>query len=188
MGRLKPGAPFFLSNQQRLVDALVESPISRGAGSGACLPLGSVPILRENRISARGCAKMNETRSAANSSWSEALKRFSAVLMQGLDYRLDLLILEFQEEKQRLLGVLFLAMIAAFAALLGFLCINLLVVMLFWETHRVLVVVLMCVFYIATALSIVMWLRHRLRSEPDPFSASRSELRKDLSLLEGDEK
>ena len=131
---------------------------------------------------------MNETRSSSNRNWSEALKRFSAVLLQGLDYRLDLLSLEFQEEKQRLLGALFLAMIAAFAAFLGFLCLNLLVILLFWETHRVLVVVLMCVFYIAVALSIGVWLRHRLRSEPDPFSASRSELRKDMSFLEGDEK
>ena len=131
---------------------------------------------------------MNETRSSSNRNWSEALKRFSAVLLQGLDYRLDLLFLEFQEEKQRLLGALFLAMVAAFAAFLGFLCLNLLVILLFWETHRVLVVVLMCVFYIAAALSIGVWLRHRLRSEPDPFSASRSELRKDMSFLEGDEK
>lgn len=131
---------------------------------------------------------MNKTSSSSNRKWSEALKRFSAVLVQGLEYRLDLLTLEFQEEKQRLLGALFLAMIAAFAAFLGFLCLNLLLILLFWETHRVLVVVLMGVFYIGTALSIVLWMRDRFRSEPDPFSASRGELRKDMSFLEGDEK
>jgi uncharacterized membrane protein YqjE len=130
---------------------------------------------------------VNQTISSSNKKWSEALKRFAAVLGQGFEYRLDLLFLEFQEERKRLLSALFLAMVAAFAAFLGFLCLNLLVILLFWETHRVLVVVLMCVFYIGTAISIVLWLRNRLRNEPDPFSASLGELRKDLSFLEGDE-
>lgn len=129
---------------------------------------------------------MNKTRSDSSSGWSEALKRFAAVLVQGLEYRLDLLFLEFQEEKQRLLGALLLAMSAAFAAFLGFLSLNVLLILLFWDTHRILVVALMCLFYIAVALSIVFWLRQRLRTDPNPFSTSLSELRKDLSFVEGD--
>ena len=129
---------------------------------------------------------MENSGSSSNREWSDPLKRFAAVLVEAVDLRLDLVLLEFQEEKRRLLGSLFLAMVIAFLAFLGFLCLNLLLVMLFWETHRVLVVVLMCVFYLGSALSIFIWLRSRMRSESEPFSATRGEIHKDLSFLKGD--
>ena len=129
---------------------------------------------------------MKDTASSSERKWSHSFRRLSAVLVDGLECRLALLALEFQEEKQRLLGGLILALAAAFAAFLGFLCLNLLLVLLFWETHRIPVVILMCGFYIAAALFTGAWLRHRLRTEPDPFSTSLGELQKDLSFLKGD--
>ena len=71
-----------------------------------------------------------------DSRFLDALKGLWRSLLVGLTQRFDLFSLELEEEKRRLLTVIFLVMVAAFSAFLAFLCLNLVVILLsedFWR-------------------------------------------------------
>ena len=66
----------------------------------------------------------------------DALKQLSRSLLEGLGQRLDLLSLELDEEKRRVFGVIFLAIVSAFSAFIALLCLNLAILLLSWDSHR----------------------------------------------------
>ena len=129
---------------------------------------------------------MNTPRTASGISWTQALRQLGAAMLEGLTFRLDLASLEFQEEKQRLFSTLFLTLASAFLAFLAFVCVNVLILVLLWDTHKIAAVVSMTVAYLALAIGCALWLRHRLRHAPEPFAATLEELRRDAQSLGGD--
>ena len=110
-----------------------------------------------------------------DSRFLDALKRLWKSLFEGLGQRFDLFSLELEEEKRRIFGVVFLAMVSAFSAFIAFLCLNLVVILLSWDGNRLLVVVLMAAFYLLLSAGVAVWLRHRIRNAPQPFSATLEE-------------
>ena len=75
--------------------------------------------------------------------------------------------------------------LAALFLTMGLLLAAFLVVVLFWDTHRVLAAGGVTLLYLGIGLAAVARLLEMQRNSPEPFSATRSEFAKDLNLLRG---
>ena len=128
-----------------------------------------------------------ETKTNDDSRFIMAVRRLWKSLLEGLTLRADLFSLELEEEKRRAMTVAFLAMVAAFSAFMAFLCLNLVVILISWDGNRLLVAVLMAAFYLAVAGGAALWLRHRIRTSPQPFAASLEEFRKDCASISSED-
>lgn len=117
---------------------------------------------------------------------SGLVNRARRVLDSGLalaQNRLELVSVELQEEKHRLVELLLWAMLAAVGGVLALVTGTLAVVVLFWDTARELVLAGCAVFYLALALGAFTMLRRRWIKSPPPFATSLDELRKDRGCL-----
>jgi uncharacterized membrane protein YqjE len=117
------------------------------------------------------------------SKFADSLKRINAAAWQGLEYRFELLATELHEEKQRLLILGALTQVALFAAFMAFLCLNLLVLVVFWDEHRVAAALILAAFYLLVASAGGLYVHRRARNAAHPFSASLEELRKDRAAM-----
>src|SRR5258706_11958217 len=109
--------------------------------------------------------------------------RLLKTLVNLLENRLELFLIEIQEERVRLVDVLLLAAMGGLAALMTLILITLTVVVIFWENHRVLVLVLLTLAY-ATTAAVAFWtLRSRL-NRWRAFTANLEEIKKDRAWVE----
>ena len=112
-----------------------------------------------------------------------SLRRLTATAVDILRTRLELLAAEVQEEGLRLAQIAFWALLALFFLVLGAIMLTLLVVVLFWDTHRIMVVALLAAVYVGVGLAIGFWVRTKLRAGSKLFSASLAALAKDHEHL-----
>lgn len=112
-----------------------------------------------------------------------SLRNLAAHAVAILRTRLDLLATEFQEERLRLAQVAFWSVLALVFLSVAVVMFTLLIVVVFWDTHRVTVVALLAVGYLVLGLGIGFWVRSRLRSKSPLFSASLAQLAKDHEQL-----
>jgi uncharacterized membrane protein YqjE len=109
--------------------------------------------------------------------------RLLKTLVNLLENRLELFLVEVQEERVRLVEALLLAVAGGVAALMTLILITLTVVVIFWDSHRVLVLVLFSLAY-ATATAVAFRkLRARL-NRWQAFTASLHQIKKDRAWLE----
>ena len=109
--------------------------------------------------------------------------RLLKTLVNLLENRLELFLVEVQEERVRLVEVLLLAAMGGLAALMTLILITLTVVVIFWENHRVLVLVLFTLAY-ATTAAVAFWtLRSRL-NRWRAFTATLEQIKKDRAWLD----
>jgi uncharacterized membrane protein YqjE len=113
----------------------------------------------------------------------QSLRKLAATLVALLQTRLELLATELEEERVRLVQVLLWGCIALAFLLLGVVMLTLFVVVLFWDTHRVLVSGLLALTFIAIGLAAVAVARSRARARSRLFSASLAELANDREQL-----
>jgi uncharacterized membrane protein YqjE len=66
---------------------------------------------------------------------------------------------------------------------LGLLLAALLVVVVFWETHRVAAAAAVTVLYLAIGTWALLRLKEKARASPPPFEATLAELARDLEML-----
>ena len=97
--------------------------------------------------------------------------RLWASVLEGLHLRVELFALELGEERKRLTDLALSALIAVFAVFMLVLSLNLLLLALFWDTHRVAVAVGSCALY--AVLAGCAWAYHlrRSRRQGAPFAA-----------------
>ena len=112
-----------------------------------------------------------------------SLRNLVATAVGILQTRLELLATEVEEERLRLLQIALWAVIAVFLLALGILTLTLFVVILFWDTHRVLVTGLLAVLYLVLGAAIGLAARSKARAKSKLFSASLAELAKDREQL-----
>lgn len=98
--------------------------------------------------------------------------------------RLEILIGELELEKLRLTRMLVLGMAAVFFAAMALVFLTLLVLMLFWDEHRLAALGGISAFYMVLTAGTVWWLRRGMRRKSRLFSVSLGELRKDQLELE----
>ncbi|SFC66554.1 phage holin family protein [Massilia yuzhufengensis] len=115
-----------------------------------------------------------------------AVGRISANFLDLARTRLELATIELQEGTQRLVGYLAWALAAAVLALFALALVVLFVLVLFWDSHRLLAVGgLAAVFALGCAIA-VMKLRAGLAARPPLLPATLAELRKDAAALKGE--
>jgi uncharacterized membrane protein YqjE len=97
--------------------------------------------------------------------------------------RLEIISTELQEEVGRAAELLLWAFVALLAAGIGLFLGALVLIVVFWDTHRLLVSLLVMGFFFLLALAAVLVLRARLKSRPRLFEATIAEFARDREHL-----
>lgn len=126
---------------------------------------------------------MAEESGAAGGGLFASLKALSANLLGIVQTRLELLATDIAEERERIITLLVLAVAALFSIGVGVVLLAILVVVALWESHRLIALSGMIVFFLMTGAGIGWIVLHRLRSHPRPLDASIAELTKDRQDL-----
>lgn len=113
----------------------------------------------------------------------ESSKRVAGTFLAILQTRLELLSNEIEEERLRLKQMLFYASIALFFFGLSIMLLTVLVVVIFWENHRLLVLGELAALYFV--IGALLWgaLHRAAQQRPMLFSASLAELIDDRNRL-----
>lgn len=112
-----------------------------------------------------------------------SIRNLAATLVAVAQTRLELLANELQEEGLRLRQLLLLALVALFFLLFGVMLLTLLVIVLFWDSNRLLAIGGFAALYLVIGIVLAMMVRNRAAARSHLFEASLAELRKDHERL-----
>ncbi len=104
-------------------------------------------------------------------------------LLGSVQERLELVSIELQEEKLRLIQTFIWISAAVFAGLLAVVFASLTLVYLFWESARLAVLGGLTVFYGGVLVAVVLGFRRYLARQPKPFAATLHELGEDRACI-----
>ncbi len=113
----------------------------------------------------------------------ELFKRMAVNMLAILHTRAELLAVEVEEEVLRLFCYLILSLIALVCFGLTALLAVLLVVVAFWDTHRMAAVVGMMGVFGITAIGIALYVRHAFNAKPKFLSSTLGEMAKDIEMV-----
>ncbi len=99
--------------------------------------------------------------------------------------RAELAVLELREEGERKKEMLVLALVASLFLALGLLLAAFLVVVVFWDTHRLAAISAVTALYLGVAFLAYLRLRAQSLASPAPFEATLRELAADRDALRG---
>lgn len=111
-------------------------------------------------------------------------KGFASTLLAIVHTRVALFATELREEIEHARTSAILALVAVVCFSFSALLLTLLVVVAFWETHRLLSLAVMSGLYFVAGSAAVFIVRDRIRNRPLPFAASLGELSRDREQLE----
>ncbi|MDH4283751.1 MAG: phage holin family protein [Gallionellaceae bacterium] len=111
-------------------------------------------------------------------------KRLLSTLISIISTRLELLANELQEERLRLMRMLFLGLFAFFSFVMAILLFTAFIVVLFWEDHRLTALSVLCALFLAAGMLATALLHSKANGKSRPFSASLAELARDRQQLE----
>jgi uncharacterized membrane protein YqjE len=112
-----------------------------------------------------------------------SLRNLGATLVALLHTRFELLVTELEEERIRLLQLLFWAAGALFFLCVGMLLLTLLLVVVFWDTHRIAAIAVLAGAFLAAGVGMAIGVRNRMYARSRIFSASLNELARDRDQL-----
>ncbi len=113
----------------------------------------------------------------------QSVRNLASTAVALLQTRFELLVAELEEERVRLLQLLFWMAGALFFLAIGILLLIILVAALFWDTHRILALAVLSGVFLAAGLGMAAGVRRQVKDRPGMFSASLGELRKDKDQL-----
>lgn len=114
---------------------------------------------------------------------ADSLAALAGTLLATLRTRLELISVELEEELARYASYLLWSLVALFCAGVAILLGILLIVALYWDSNRVLVLLTLIGLFGGLALALALWLRLAIRNKPRLLASTFSELRKDSSTL-----
>ena len=113
----------------------------------------------------------------------ETLKKALSNILEIFHTRIHLLSVDLEISLQRLFGIFWLAIIALCFISLGIVLLSVLLIIIFWDTHRVLVTSILLISYLSLG-AILLWIAmRRLKNLPPIFESTLSELKKDRDHL-----
>ncbi len=115
----------------------------------------------------------------------ESLRALGSLLVELLGTRAELAVVELREQGERRKEMLILGAVAVLFLALGLLLAALFVVMVFWDTHRLLAMGAVTLLYLAIAGIAFGRLVQAIRTAPPAFEATLRELAADRELLRG---
>lgn len=110
-------------------------------------------------------------------------RRFAGALLGLLQGHIALFAEELKEQQSHTLSLLVLTSLSLLFGLLLLIGLSAALLIAFWDSHRLLVISALCVFYALAMLSALITLLLRVRNAPAPFSASLEELARDREQL-----
>jgi uncharacterized membrane protein YqjE len=116
---------------------------------------------------------------------ADSLARLAGTLLGALHTRLELISVEVEEEMARYSSYLLWTIVALFCAGIAILLAILLIVVLFWDSHREAVLLSLIGVFAGIALFLGWWLRQAVRNKPRLLAYSLEELKRDISTLHG---
>ncbi|WP_431821550.1 phage holin family protein [Burkholderia sp. F1] len=125
------------------------------------------------------------TDTTSQSSGQGPLRRLIGSVIGLLQTRLELAGIELAEEKERLMGVLFLGLAAMMLATMALISLTVLVAIAFWDTYRWQSLAVVTALYAIAGLACALKARTSLRDAPIVFEATLAELEKDRELFRG---
>lgn len=111
------------------------------------------------------------------------VSRAIRTLRETVENRVELFLLEAKEDRLKLFDALCLAVIAVAFAIMTMILVTFTVVVLFWETHRILALVAMALLYATGAAVAFAKLRSRLKHW-QAFPATLEQLEKDRACFQ----
>lgn len=126
---------------------------------------------------------MAEEPQAAAVGLFESLKTLSVSLVGVVHTRLELLSTDIAEEREHLITLLLLMQLALFFLGVGILLLALMIVVAFWESHRLLVLGGLTGLFLLASVGVAWLAMHKTRTRPRLFAASLAELSKDRQHL-----
>ncbi len=112
-----------------------------------------------------------------------SLKTLSATLIAVVQTRLELLSTDVAEERARLTAILLSVMIALFCLGVGAVLLTTLIVVVFWDSHRLAALGGLTALFLGFGGGLWWYAMHKLRTKPRLFDASINELAKDREQL-----
>lgn len=128
-------------------------------------------------------SQTSDQQSGLASGLFRSVTQFVASLVALTQTRLELLTTELQEEVQRVASLAVYAFIALLAAMLGLFFFGLAIVIVYWDTHRVLAAWLVTAAFFALAIIAIVTLVVKAKTQPPILDATLSELKKDAAQL-----
>lgn len=110
-------------------------------------------------------------------------RRLGAAFLGLLHSHVELLGIELQEQKARTVSLLLFAGLALVFALLLLVGLSTLVLIVFWDDHRLAAIIGLCVFYALATVFCGVRLKAAVFDESSPFNATLEELAKDRERL-----
>jgi uncharacterized membrane protein YqjE len=116
----------------------------------------------------------------------QSIRTFADSLLATLEDRIQLVSVELQEEKLRLIKTFIWITAAIFTAVLAILFASITLVYLLWESARLGALIGLTVLYTAAAVSIIIAFRSYIARQPKPFEATLEEIKADRTSLQTD--
>lgn len=111
----------------------------------------------------------------------ESVGRLGSTLVDMVHTRLELAAVEVEEESQRMLGYLLFGLLALILFGIAFLLLAFLVIVLFWDTHRVAAVGGMAALFGVVGAIIAMKVKSGFDNKPRLLQNTIEEIRKDIA-------
>ena len=113
----------------------------------------------------------------------QSLRNLGATLVAVLQTRLELLATDLEEERTRLLQILFWTAAALFFFGMGVLVLALFAVLLLWEEHRIGAIIGLAAVFFVIGVGLAIGVHNRLRARSRIFASSVEELSRDREEL-----
>jgi uncharacterized membrane protein YqjE len=114
-----------------------------------------------------------------------SLRRMLATLVELGHTRLELASVEFEAELHHLQSTLLWSIAAIFSAAVGLLLLALTVLVVFWDTHRLLAAGGVTAFFLLFAAGAALLVQYRVRTRPHLLAGTIEELKRDAAALDG---
>lgn len=112
-----------------------------------------------------------------------SLAQLAATLVAVAQTRLQLLTTELQQEMYRIAGIMVWTVVAVLALGIGLFTAALVVVFIFWDTHRILASVLVTSLFFVIGIGALLVLRAKVKSKPRLLEGTLAELATDANTL-----
>jgi uncharacterized membrane protein YqjE len=124
-----------------------------------------------------------EPATPAPAGYLSSLRSLGDGFLASVQDRLELFTVELQEEKFRLIQMLFWISAVAFSGMMAITFASLALVYLFWDTARLAVLGGLALFYAGIMVAVIVAFRRFIARQPDPFSATRQEIGADRACI-----
>jgi uncharacterized membrane protein YqjE len=108
-----------------------------------------------------------------------SLRRLGATLVEVLHTRAELLAREFERERVRITRLLLLGVVALFFLALGAITFTIFIIVLFWDSQRLVAIGFLTVLYFAIAIGLALSAKREAAQSAKPFASTVAQLKKD---------